>query len=483
MASLLQHIVNAGNKHVWGLQKEEPVSKIKQGIGGNLYGVSGVYNLNKLKPKTLREISIREPFTYKAILKKNKDTFRNGFLVKAKKPDDKVPKKALKLIDEFNERTFIVHKLEVAGRCSNIYGTGFIERTFQESNGKPDSPVKKGSKPLGLIPLNSEFITEINKHPNKNDGIDYYVYAEDPMKKVYIHPDRIIALSIDKLPHSPFGISKVEVLSKILASKMNADESSGEILSWFSHGILDMTINGMTPQQQKEMIETYKKHPSGWVHDEDYQLQVHNPTQIDPEPFYDYFYNNIAAAFEMPTHILIGQQMGNVTGSEIGLSDYYHDIENIQKMIVTPVLVRIYKQLLESNGMKWDYIIDWNPIFVDELSEAKILQTRSYSAVQNFNSGIIDLSEARYILNEGVTELDIDKKIKKDVPQNPPVSNPNIEPQPTVKKPTIKQTFYWAPLNEEQKKMIEAERERGRLELIEQEKRLKEAEEKRKKKK
>ena len=464
-----------GRDYIWGVSKPEEVSKIKTTVKNQIDNMFSGYHLTKLKPEMLRKIATSEPLFFKAMNKKNKDTFRNGFVIKAKEPGDTVDDKILRLIDDFNYRTFILSKLEKAGKCSNIYGTGFLERTFIEKNASVDSPVDKNSKPLGIIPLNSEFITSIKKHPDKKDGIDYFVYSENPSKTIYIHPDRIIDLSIDKLPHSPFGISKVEVLANILKSKMGADVSSGQILAWFSHGIIDTTINGMQPEQEKAMIALYKQHPDYYVHDEDYELKVHNPTSIDPYPFFEYFYANIAAAFEMPTHILIGQQIGNVTGSEIGVSDYYHDIENIQNLVVTPILVDIYTQLLESYGYEWDFLIDWNPIFVDELSEAKILQTRTYSATQNFNSGIIDLSEARHILNEGVTDLDIDKEIEppeNDVPSEP-ISDPNIEPQPTTKKPTVKQT--WTPLNDEQMRMIEAEKERGRIELIEQELRLREA--------
>jgi len=53
------------------------------------------------------------------------------------------------------------------------------------------------------------------------------------------------------------------------------------------------------------------------------RFDVKNPTHIDPSPFYDYFYTNIAAVIDMPKHMLIGGEMGNVTGSEVGTSAYY----------------------------------------------------------------------------------------------------------------------------------------------------------------
>jgi len=464
-------------KYVTGLEEPAEKSKIQQTVKNQNSAISGGFHVDTIQPELLRKIVLREPLTLKAVMKKNKDTIRNWFIIKAKNQKDKVPKKALKLIDDFNYRTKLPYKLYTAGVCANIYGTGFLERTFIESNSnKLDSPVKKGSKPLGLIPINSENIVEMKEHPSKKDGVLYYVYKKGLGDKDYIHPDRVISIAIDKLPHSPFGISKVDVLLNVLKSKMNADVSSGEILNWFGHGILDMTVNNMNPEQEKEMVKLFKKHPSYYIHDEDYNLDVKNPTRIDPSPFYDYFYTNIAAAFEMPTHILTGQHPGDVTGTEVGVSAYYDDISNIQSVIFTPILEKIYSNLLESNGFKWNYVVDWNPIFVDELSEANILKNRTYSSTANFSAGIIDLSEARTVLNEGVVDLDVSKKIEK--PESEPVVKPTIKPNDEPqepKKPTAKNILIH-PLNDVQRKMINEMRRLGERELVEQEKRLKEAE-------
>ena len=467
------------NKYITGMEEltqETQRSTVKPQLANIDTPYKG-YHVDTLAPSLLRRIALNEPLTLKAMYKKNKDTIRNWLIVKHIEQDKEVPMRVQTLIRNFEKRTQLKNKLFTAGVCANMYGTGFLERTFVESkNNDSDSPVKKGSKPLNLIPLSSEFITKKEPHPKKKDGLMYFVYDEAPNEVRYIHPDRVIDVSIDKLPHSPFGISKVNVLMNILKSKMNADRSSGEILNWFGHGILDMTINHMSPEEQKAMIELFKKHPSYYVHNEDYVLDVKNPTNIDPKPFYEYFYNNIAAAFEIPTNILIGQQIGNVTGSEIGISDYYNDIENIQEVVFTPIIEKIYSNLLETNGMKWDYKIIWNPIFVDELSEAKILQTRTYSAVQDYNSGIVDLPEARTILNDGVLSLDVNKEIeKKEQPSDDtvPTTDPNVEPQPTDKKPKVKNIG----LERITRQQIEMICEAGRIEMEAQEKRLREAEE------
>ena len=421
-----------GRRYIWGLQEKEQVSHIQRSFK-NANRLQRDYT-NSVSLKQLRKVVLREPMLLKAIKKKNKDVVRNWFTVKTVKSDGKVPVAVLKLIDDFNKRTRFPYILNQSCDSSNIYGTGFFERTYATRSNKLDSPVPHNAKPLGLVMMDSERIVEICKHPVKKDDEFYFRYSGNVGEPdVYIHPDRLEPVIIDKLPFSKFGISKVDVLYNILKSKMNADVSSGEIINWHGHGILDLTITNMDDEQEREAIKLMDDHPDFYVSNEDYELKVHNPTQIDPEPFYNYFYTNIAAGMEMPTHMLTGFQ---TEGNEVGVSDYYHDVENIQKIILTPIIVKIYKQLLSAHGYSWKYEIDWNPIFVDELSEAKILQTRTFSAVQNTNAKIISPKEARGMLNEGSVALDVDKVPKQDapaIPGKPTGTEPNIAPQPTVK--------------------------------------------------
>jgi len=147
------------------------------------------------------------------------------------------------------------------------------------------------------------------------------------------------------------------------------------------------------------------------------------------------------------------------------------DIENIQRLFFTPIVENIYKELLRSHGKAWKYDISWNPIFVDELSEAKILQTRAYASTQSKNAGIVDTSEARSILNDGIIHLDPDKDIEPPEPEQPAISDPNVEPQP-VKKAETRHIKRLTPMQQE---MIQRNRLIGEIELIEQDERVKQA--------
>jgi len=428
-------------------------------------------NLPDVSLKMLRKIVLREPLLYKAIWKKNKDTFKNWFNVYNAKTDDTLEDRYYDIIKTFDVKSNILSKYVLAGVSSNIYGTGFIEKIYENDDNSASQPPNDNAKLVDLHVLNSEKIVNIGIVEELNNNIEYYHYHEGG-KKTFIHPDRIEKVIIDELPFSEFGISKVSLLFNILKSKMNFDVSSGEYLNWGGLGLFDLKITGMTDEQEEAAKKILKKHPDFIVHDEDYELKVENPKSLDPKEYADYFYVNISSALEMPKQMLIGGELGNVTGSEVGLSSYYSDIENIQK-VLSHGIANIYEELIyRMFGKEMELVLDWNETFIDELSEAKILQTRSYSAVQCVNSinPIISIEEARQMLRDGYVDLD-PSEIPEGVGRQTGTPDPNVEPQPTVKDPENTNNAKFEPLSLHQKRMIEIEREIGERELIEQEKR------------
>jgi len=466
MVSLRQYVGEAGRKYIWGVEQSQPESKVNKISSNNKYSTQEMVKGRDLV--LLRKIVDSEPLIKKAIYKKNRDTFKNWFTIKDE-DGETIPKQTQKIIDAFDKKSNFKSLMYMSGVCANVYGTGFIEKIYNEhGNTKPSSAIDDRKKLIGLELLNSENIRE-RKKLNDKDKTLYPVYvAPNSSEKIHIHPTRLEVVRIDYLPHSYFGTSIPKVVWNILKSKMMADVSSGEILNWFGRGMFDVEITGMTDDDEKEAHKQLKDHPDYLLHDENFKVDVKNPTRVDPAPFYDYFYTNIAAALDMPKHMLVGSEIGNVTGSEVGTSAYYSDIQNIQNLVFTPIIENIYEELFRSYGKEWKYNIEWNPIFVDELSEAKILQTRAYSATQSVNAGIVSIPEARRMLTIGMQDLDPDEIPEK--PEEPePTTDPNIEPQPVVK------PEFRPYLTKAEHEMILKNRLKGEIELELQEKRLREA--------
>lgn len=431
-------------------------------------------HISNLQPKVMRQIVCSEPMINKAIWKKNKDTYKNWFELRDMYGGELLSDQRLRILKKFENRVDLRGKMLEASVCANIYGSGFIEKIYKDDSGTCDTEVSDGLFLKNIRVLNPEHIVKYGVRPDSNDGQKYFHYKSGVAEVSYFHPSRIEVVVFDRLPAQMFGVSKVNLLHNILKSKMNFDISSGEYLNWGGLGMFDVTIKNMQDEQEDAAIAKLQEHPDFLVHDEDYELKVENPKSLDPKEFADYFFTNIAAALEMPRSMLTGSDMGNVTGSEVGMSAYLSDVANNQR-IVSPILLNIYNEYFygysdfPTNPLNVE--LKWNEIFVDELSEAKILQTRTYSAVQCVNAKIpiISVEEARRIISDGETNL-IPEDVP-DLPENEPrnVSDPNIEPQPVKKEEQIE----WEELSDEQLRMIEIERELGRRELIEQEKRVK----------
>ena len=453
-------LFDLGRKYIWG-KTELQQSKVTRSLNKNLNIVEN--KSSNADPSMLEAIACKEPLVLKAIYKKNRDIFKNWFVIRPVDEKDKIDPMVLKILKDFDKKTNFPNKLYVSGVCANIYGTGFIEKIYNEhGNSKAMNPPGDNAKLVDLNLLSSKHITSRKKSDKKGDSILYPVFKKGFTDEVLIHPDRLSVVRTDWLPGNFFGISKVYVMMNILKSKMTADQASGDFVDWVSKGITDVTIKGMQDEQEKSATKVLKSHPNTLIHDEDYSVAVHNPARIDLGSFFDYFYVNIAAGLEMPKHVLIGSETGNVTGSEVGISSYYGDVQNIQTLVFTPIIEDIYKEVLAAHGKEWKYEIYWNPIFVDELSEAKILQTRAYSATQTVASNIISIPEARKMLNEGVVKLDADKVPEVEKPPQP-TTDPNVEPQPVIKPQS-----RIRPLTEFEKKMIEKYRKIGEEILKEQ---------------
>jgi hypothetical protein len=477
MTTIREVLSGFGKKYIWGLSVDEnPKSKVvnerNDGVGGRRE------TPNDMSLSELREAVTEESLVFKAFRKKNRDTFKNWFKI-VDKDGKEISGRDKELVDDFDKKTNIKELFHEGGMCANIYGTGFIEKIYNEHVGtNPMTPINNRKYLIDLMILDPEKITERKKNPNNDkDPVKYPVFKSGVNEEKFIHPSRLEVIRFDKLPNNYFGISTARLLWNIIKTTMNADVACGELLTYWSRGMYDITIDGMQENDERNAEKQVKKHPDYLIHDEKTKLGVVNPTRVEAAPLYDYIYTKISAGVDMPKQILVSGEI--VTNNEAGLGAYYSDIENIQNIVFTPIVENIYKELFRSMGRKWEYSIVWNPIFVNELSESKTLQARSYSVTQLINAGVIDNSEGRDMINHGIIELDKDKKIKQPSvpkPQNP--SNPNISPQPIGKPTSVKQRYKPRPLTQQEKDMIERMKLKGKIEEELQEERLKEAERK-----
>lgn len=432
----------------------------------------------ELNPRKRREIANHSPLLMKGVRKKSLDTFRSWFSLNTLDGRGKPIKSDLQLLHDFEVRSNLRHKFFEARVASHIYGDGFLLITFTKDDDTTLSdPVAPDAEPWNIKVINSEYITE-KAYPNKKsmkEGLLYYHYKKG-MEDYYIHPDRVIHIPANKIPGMALGVSTIDLLRYVIYSKKNIDIAAGYILSWFSRGMVDIEVMDADKDELKDWEEVARQHPTFWVHNQETKIDFKKPEAIDPKPFYDYVVLNIASALNMPYHILTGIQVGRVEGSEIGFADYYRDVRDDQELVFTPLLRKLYTKILEANGKQWKYKISWNPIYIDEMTEAKLLEIRVNAASKAFNGskngiGFIDMEEARRIFNEGQIEVDTKKQIE-------PLKSPQVSqkdeapedddteeemqgpPENPHKRPT-------RPLTDENREMIRKWKEKRKKELDE----------------
>jgi hypothetical protein len=441
----------------------------------------------ELSPLKCRQTVEQCPMLMKGMRKKAMDSVRAWHHLEVLDGDGTPIRYDLQLIESFEQRSNLKFKWTKARIDSYVYGDGYLLVTFQKDDATEtwDAPSKE-AYPWTVSNLNSECITEMDYYPKKKEyyrkrGIKHFHYENrETGENFWIHPDRMIHIVCDGLSYSSFGTSKVNLLRNIIKSKINVDIACGEILAWFAHGVYDIGIENCGQNDITRWTDIAKQHPGVWIHDKEREsIGTVSPEAIDPKPFYDYLVQNIAAALIMPIHVLLGIQMGRVTGAEVGTGDYYKDVKDDQDLLYTPLLSTLYEWILKGHNYpaseleptrRWKYKIVWNPIYIDELSEAEILRKRAESAHKLFTANIIDVKEARQMINKGQITLDTEiepRPLKRPIPSEPPRSDKDAE----------KENLYLQQLTEAEKAMIkkrkeivEAERKLGEKILSEQDK-------------
>ena len=373
-----------------------------------------------LTQRLRRNMALSTPFYMKGLKKKSRDTFRAGWEFRRSK-DNKAPSRVeLDILQRFNDRVNIKNFMTSMKQDAHVYGDGFCLMVFinDQDIRKPrlHASLREGAEPFQLKRLNPEHIVK-RRYYNKeyqNLNIKHYVYADEEAggSKVFIHPDRVLHFKETDFAFSSFGVSDMDMLRNIISSGADVDIATGNILRWFSYGIVEWTKEGLKPNERKEMLKFASKHPHTFVGNEKYKLAIHNPTAIDPQPFYDYLIMSIAAILVMPSHVLKGLGDGEKSGAEIGYSDYYKDIYDSQELIYKPQLRKLYELLFKSSNRIFDYNIIFNPVYVGELAEAEVDGKRAATAVNLKASAIVDTEEARRMYNEGHIYLDPTKEIK-----------------------------------------------------------------------
>jgi len=373
----------------------------------------------KIDTVLCRKMALSSPMFDKGVDKKRGDTFRAGFTIN--KDGKHMQRNEQIWIDDFNNRNDIFKLLKLTKKSAHIYGHGVWLIRYREELGMKkkysNAPPKK-ALPFKVSLLDSECIKRfVYKNRYWEDkGVKHLLYQKSDGAEYYLHPDRIMMFKEKELPLTKFGISDVVVLRHVIGANADIDIANGKLLAWSSHGILEWNKDGSNPTERKDMKKIASQHPDVFIGDENYHLAVHNPEAINPKPFYDYIVMYIAAVLVMPTHVLTGVQIGRVTGAEAGFTDYQKDISDSQTLVYSPNLRKLYQMIFDAHSDNkrnyiFDYDIEWNHSYVNEMAEAELDFKRSEAIEKLLDRGVISIPEAREMMNRGHIELSPDVKL------------------------------------------------------------------------
>ena len=431
-----------------------------------------------LTPLMRRKMALTTPFYMKGLRKKCRDTFRAGldYTKDGKKPSEV----ELRVLNSFNKRNNIYAFLEKMKQDAHVYGDGIclIVFTNDQRVKKPDLSKKpsKGAVPYTLKRMNPEMITSYDyiNDKYKRQGFQHLVYDnQETGQKIFIHPDRVLMFEETDFAFTKFGISDMDILRHVVSSFADIDIATGEILKWFSYGVIHWTKDGAGKNTMKEMKKVASLHPHIYIGDETDHLEIENPESINPEPFYNHLIMSIAAVLVMPTHVLKGVEIGQSTGAEAGYADYYKDIRDSQELIYKPQLEKLYSLLFESyfDGKRvFDYEVVFNPMYVGEMAEAEVDAKRAATAVNLKTADVIDLEESRKYMNDGHIFLDPAKEIEQKEEQP---KEEMVQPNPRTQMPVPKKEKEDKSLDNKLKAIDDLMDDSGKREVFLQNKRLK----------
>jgi hypothetical protein len=137
--------------------------------------------------------------------------------------------------------------------------------------------------------------------------------------------------------------------------------------------------------------------------------------QLQPEEYFETIFEQICASSEMTKSVLFGTQSGTVSGSETDIKNYFNKVERMRQTdfdadihrFVNKVVSLVDGRASEDYDLAFD--VQWGPMFkLSELDNAERLSRIMQTLSAGINDFVLTPMEARTILQEEWSEVDID---------------------------------------------------------------------------
>lgn len=231
-------------------------------------------------------------------------------------------------------------------------------------------------------------------------------------KPVIIDRSRYAHISLDKFEGDFTGTSIINRCRDQIKGLDIALKTNGKILREFSFKLVqsDRMMNESFDEYQKDKYALKQALNTGstvFMNAEDSIQKISTPTN-NINVLYDFAWQELAAASNIPKSVLTGEQAGTLAGASQDVANYYDSVKSMQEQLLKPELEYIVKLLMWSTGVaggydnpdKLNWHIEFNPLWTpDDKTQSETASTYASVASSLVASGIYDIDEARQLFD------------------------------------------------------------------------------------
>lgn len=344
----------------------------------------------------------KDPMVYGGINKKSLDMTKRWHRFESSdiNEDDPDPAIVAKL-ERFARRVGLRSVTTKAVADAVLYGDAYVEKVALGDTATAEQPLVVGRivELPHIVPSTISVVREKATDAEIEHGSLKHYRQQSGGKQIVIHPSRVEHLRFHSLGDDVRGLGAVEAAIRTIVAKEKGDEAMGDQMAWYAKGFHTLTIDDATTEELDEawrIIKKAKRQGSNeFVGSDRHHYSVQSGAVYNPDPFNTAFYYNLASALGMPKDVLIGASAGAITGSETNLRDYYEALDALLQTHLTPFLERLYAHELGVAVEELPVRIVWNPLYVNEETEAKTRFTEAQAASIAWRDGAITKNEYR----------------------------------------------------------------------------------------
>lgn len=284
----------------------------------------------------------------------------------------------------------------------HAFGQNHVEK--YQSNDDPTSMDYGKEQAVVIRPTQGSYSIDENGLSQETDP--------PKLKPVIIDRSRYAHISLDKFEDDMTGTSIIERCKEQIKALDIALKTNGKILREFSFKLVQ-SDSLMSEEQDKyeadkwALSQAFNTGATAFMGSEDNIQKLSTPTN-NINVLFDFAWQALAAASNIPKSVLTGEQAGTLAGASQDVANYYDSVKAMQEQLLKPELEYIVKLLMWSKGVAGGYDdpdslnwhIEFNPLWSpDDKTQSETLVNHANAASTLVSSGIYDMDEAKQLFD------------------------------------------------------------------------------------